>query len=249
MVFQYLSDLHFEQPANRAYLRSNPLRPVADTLLIAGDLMPLNCIDRFSNFLDFLSSNWKSVIWVPGNHEFYGHDLSEFEAPRIENIRQNILLCHRSSVQIHDIKVLGCTLWSCIDKNNQPLIERSLQDFNKINWKNRRLTVEDYNSMHKKDLEFLKESNIDSSTIVISHHVPTLENYPKKYEGSSLNQAFVSDNSAVIKTSMSPYWIYGHHHANTQSFKLGQTMVMTNQLGYVAAEEHFKFNGSSTFTI
>ena len=249
MVFQYLSDLHFEQPANRAYLKSNPLRPIADTLLIAGDLMPLNCIDRFSDFLDFLSSNWKSVIWVPGNHEFYGSDLSEFLEPRVEQIRQNIHLCHRSPITIEDTTILGCTLWSHIDQNNRYLIERSLHDFDKINWNGRGLTVDDYNSMHQKDLEFLRVSNIDSSTVIISHHVPTLENYPRKYKGSSLNQAFVSDNSNVVEASKAPFWIYGHHHTNTKPFKLGQTLVMTNQLGYVAAEEHFKFNSSSTFTL
>lgn len=249
MVFQYLSDLHFEQPANRAYLKNNPLRPIADTLLIAGDLMPLNCIDRFSDFLDFLSSNWEQVIWVPGNHEFYGSDLSEFQEPRVEKIRTNIHLCHRSSFQIEDITILGCTLWSRIDQDNQPMIQRSLQDFDKIDWGDRKLNVDDYNSMHQKDLQFLKDSNIDSSTVVITHHVPTLENYPRKYEGSSLNQAFVSDNSMLIESSQTPFWIYGHHHANTKPFKCGQTMVMTNQLGYVAAEEHFKFNSSSTFTL
>ena len=249
MVFQYLSDLHFEQTANRAYLKKNPIRPVADTLLIGGDLMPLNSLGQFSEFIDFLSSNWKTVIWVPGNHEFYGSDLAQFIAPRIDKIRDNIILCHRSTIELNGINISGCTLWSEIGKNHETAITSSLQDFNAIKWKGKKLSVENYNLMHKKDIDFLSNSSVTNSSVIISHHVPTLKNYPSKYDGSNLNQAFVSENNLLIEKSNAAYWIYGHHHVNTRSFMLNKTMVLTNQLGYVQLNEHNKFQISSTFTI
>ncbi|WP_169711507.1 metallophosphoesterase [Nonlabens spongiae] len=244
-----MSDIHYEQPANRAYLKNNPLRPIADTLLIAGDLMPLNCMKRFSDFLDYLSSNWKSVIWIPGNHEFYSSDLSVYLNPILEKIRNNIHLCHRSVIKVGGLNILGCTLWSYIDKAHQFPIKRYLQDFSKIHWKNRKLDIDDYNIMHELDLKFLEKNRLDDSSIVITHHVPTLQNYPEKYKGSILNQAFASENNLLIKDSQVPYWIYGHHHANTDPFKINNTTVVTNQLGYVLNDEHLGFNASCTFTL
>ena len=45
------------------------------------------------------------------------------------------------------------------------------------------------------------------------------------------------------------YWIYGHHHQNTLPFKIGETTMLTNQLGYVRSGEHTSFNSAKLLDI
>ena len=76
-----------------------------------------------------------------------------------------------------------------------------------------------------------------------------MEHYPEIYRGSVLNMAFASELSQLIETSGADYWIYGHHHYNTQSFYIGKTIMLTNQLGYVSQDEHKGFSSEACFTI
>jgi hypothetical protein len=55
--------------------------------------------------------------------------------------------------------------------------------------------------------------------------------------------------SDMIEGSAIDYWIYGHHHRNTSPFKIGNTLLLTNQLGYVAYGEHQQFNQSTIIEI
>ncbi|MEO8172543.1 MAG: hypothetical protein ABI581_05655 [Sediminibacterium sp.] len=93
-------------------------------------------------------------------------------------------------------------------------------------------------------MAFLKqESSIafPGKSIVITHHVPTLSHYPAQYFNSDINQAFAVELMPLIRSCGADYWIYGHHHVNTPTFLIGQTQLMTNQLGYVHAGEHTLF--------
>ena len=89
-------------------------------------------------------------------------------------------------------------------------------------------------------------SNISAAkTILITHYVPTLMNYPAQYKGSNINEAFAVELHGFIENSNLPYWIYGHHHCSTAEFKIGKTALLTNQLGYVKYNEHKFFNPSA----
>jgi Icc-related predicted phosphoesterase len=121
-----------------------------------------------------------------------------------------------------------------------------MNDFRVIKDDGLSLRPKKYNQLHKDCLSFiqkeLKDCNEDEKSIVITHHVPTKINYPFKYSGSILNEAFAVELEDLIMEFKPDYWIYGHHHAKIRDFPIGETQLMTNQLGYIDLQEHEGFN-------
>jgi Calcineurin-like phosphoesterase len=85
--------------------------------------------------------------------------------------------------------------------------------------------------------------------IVLTHHVPTLMNYPEKYRGDVLNEAFATEMNDLIERSDIDYWLYGHTHCNTPDFNIGNTQMLTNQLGYVQYGENEHFGRGKRFVL
>lgn len=254
MKIQYASDLHLEFPANRNELKLNQIKPEADILLLAGDIMPFKMIGHLTRFWDSLSKNFKGVYWVPGNHEYYGYDLVAAADLLYKNagIRDNIFLLNNKVVTLEEVNIICSTMWTHISPVNELPISGMLNDFHEITNNGKRMTVADYNKMHVSDLSFLKdtiEKTKGKKTIVMTHHVPTFLNYPEQYKGHSLNQAFAIELYDFIETSGVKYWIYGHHHNNTANFNLGNTVMLTNQMGYVSAKENDTFRTDAVFEI
>ncbi|MCH7535793.1 MAG: metallophosphoesterase [Bacteroidetes bacterium] len=103
--------------------------------------------------------------------------------------------------------------------------------------------------MYLENLSFLQDAFLNKkqskNTIVVTHHVPTFLNYPEKYKGDVLNEAFAVELFDFIEKSTPDYWIFGHNHANIPSFKIGNTQLLTNQLGYIKHSEHSQFSFSA----
>lgn len=89
---QYASDLHLEFIENTRYLENNPIQPVADILMLAGDTSYLGDESFLKHpFWDWASKNYKQVIVIPGNHEFYkGYDLGQLYEGWCLGIRPNV---------------------------------------------------------------------------------------------------------------------------------------------------------------
>ena len=59
---QYCSDLHLEFKENLRYIQENPLNPVADILILAGDILPFALNDKPNDFIDFVADNYEKVF-------------------------------------------------------------------------------------------------------------------------------------------------------------------------------------------
>ncbi len=119
MKIQYCSDLHLEFPENREFIMKHPLKPVGDILILAGDIAPFCLMNNHSGFFDWLSDNFKTTYWLPGNHEYYHSDIIERSGTLIEKIRDNLLLVNNISLNHGAVKFIFTTLWTKISTIHQ----------------------------------------------------------------------------------------------------------------------------------
>lgn len=250
MNIQFLSDLHLEFGSNMYFMERYPVIPNADILVMAGDIVTLNRIHEadVSEFINNLSKNFKSIYWVPGNHEYYGSDiLSNIN----KKIRDNVKIVNNESIVVDDTKIIFSTLWTKISDYNQWIIEKHVGDFRWIRYGKYRMSYSRVNDFHKESIDFIESElakNDTDKVVVVTHHVPTFVNYPDRYKDSMVNEAFAVELSDIIKKYSPDVWIYGHNHHNN-TFKLHNTLVTTNQLGYIDINEKLGFDNGKVISI
>jgi predicted phosphohydrolase len=247
MFIQYTSDLHLEFSQNRDFIKSNPIEPKGDILLLAGDIVPFAVMHKHADFFTYLSDHFQHTYWVPGNHEYYNSDLAERSGTFHEKIKDNVSLVNNTSVIHDDVQFVFSTLWSKISPLYAWQIEQGMSDFHVIRYKGKFFSAEQFNQQHEESISFIKETleaKSEQKKIVVSHHIPTFQYYPEQYKGSVLSEAFAVELFDLIESDGPDYWIYGHHHSNVPDFTIGKTKMLTNQLGYVKYGEHGLFDGS-----
>lgn len=253
MLLQYASDLHLEFPENKAYLKANPLQPLGEILLLAGDLLPFILIDKHADFFNYVSDHFKHTYWIPGNHEYYHFDAATKSGTFCEKIRSNVSLINNQTVILDDARLIFSTLWSKISPQHQLYISSNMNDFHLIKYNGHLFSFEQYNQLHTDSLAFVK-NELDQKepalkNIVVTHHVPTYYHYPEQYKGSLLADAFAVELFDLIERTQPDVWIYGHHHINISDFKISNTLLLTNQLGYVRHQEHLSFETGKTILL
>ncbi len=248
LKIQYCSDLHLEFSENEFFLKKHPIEPVGDVLILAGDIVPFTIMEKYDLFFDELSEKFEWIYWIPGNHEYYYADIQKRTGSFCEEIRENIFLVNNHVVNIQNTQLVFSTLWTSISENNQWQIAQRLSDFHVIKNGNKNFALDDYNRLYNENFRFLQNTlkgTTDSESIVVAtHHVPTFINYPEKYKGDLLNEAFAVELSDFIESNLVNYWIFGHHHSNIPPFRIGNTQLLTNQLGYVKYGENDHFSSS-----
>lgn len=252
MKLQYASDLHLEFPENKEYLKRKPLLPGGDVLLLAGDIVLFAVMDKHADFFNYISDTFETTYWIPGNHEYYNSDISARTGSFNEKIKDNLFLVNNVSVIQKNMKLIFSTLWTNISPANQFEIRQRLSDFHAIKYNRKGLTPDHYNYLHEQCRSFMNEElskDKSEKKVVVTHHVPTLMNYPEKYKGDSLNEAFAVEMHDKVLGSDADFWIFGHHHFNSPDFQIGSTILTTNQLGYVNYNECTGFDTKKIITI
>jgi len=248
---QYCSDLHLEFKQNSKYLTNNPLSVCGDILILAGDIVPLH--DEFLNdsFFSFISKNFKQVFWVPGNHEYYYKNISDYNRSFNIQIHSNINIVNNIDLQYESIQFIFSTLWSRISKGNEKNIEQSVADFECITNNNKKFTTANFNKLHDESLGFIKQSlNIKKDkTVVVTHHLPSFLCNAPVHNASYINEAFCVDLTDYIEECNANFWIYGHSHYNQKPLYIGNTIMLTNQLGYVHLNEFGLYKQNAYFSI
>jgi hypothetical protein len=186
---------------------------------------------------------------------YYGYDLATLATvadPLLEKLRSNVWLVNNQVIDYKNVRFICSTLWSKINVVNALNVQRSISDFFAIQWQGEKLTTSQFNQLHNQSVHFLEKAvkaQRAGTSIVITHYVPTLYQYPAKYRNSPISDAFVTELYDLIHDSGAAYWIYGHHHCNIPEFMVGATTMLTNQLGYVHHKEHYKFNAKAVVEV
>lgn len=247
MKIQFASDLHLEMQDNSRWLKHNPLPVVGDILVLAGDIIYLGNEALFRHpFWDWASQNYREVLAVPGNHEFYaGFDLQPLQNGWMMEVRPNVHYYYNVCRQIEDVEFIMTTLWSMIPVQDAFITEQYVSDFRRIKSGGKVIDFARFNEEHLRCKEFLEQLLSKPKfgyRLVVSHHLPSFALIDPQFKGSRLNGAFAAELFDLIADSDIDCWIYGHSHRNIET-KIGSCQCYCNQLGYVTHGEHTLFDG------
>jgi len=273
MKLKIISDIHLEFIKDYKKIIDELFNKThKETILgLLGDICRLDTtenIEKYKYLLKTVSDKYYNVLIITGNHEYYGsfiHDIDKL----INNICSeftNVHFINNKIAQIGNYNILGCTLWSELDKKNEFLIISSINDFKYINveipderfdyiegtdcgvYTNSKLTFDFYNKLHKKDLTWI-ENNIDPNkkNIILTHHAPLIyHTQDKKYYNSPTKSVFCTDLTNLIKNENIVIWGFGHTHYQCE-FYAYNTLVMSNPIGY--PDEYKKINKIKTISL
>jgi Icc-related predicted phosphoesterase len=236
-LLQLFSDLHLEflltEQARRLLEARFPRADGASAIILAGDIgVPTGRRRRsFELALEFFSSRYPSVLFVPGNHEFYGTRAAD----GLEKIRKIVrrhpkvtLLEPGVVARWGDRRVVGATLWFR-ESPGHPRLAGMLSDFSAITefvpW------VYEQNRAHAAWLD----ETVREGDVVVTHHLPAPGSVAPQYVGDPLNTFFLCDLTPLIEERRPWLWVHGHTHTSRQ-YKVGATTVLANPLGYPGEE-------------
>lgn len=248
MRIKLLSDLHLESHPYWDYI---PKVEDADVLILAGDITSGKLPYKFA---DFVTGIFSKVIYVFGNHEYYGQDITTFAAEAKDYLTKwpGITVLDNESLTVGAIKLIGTTLWTDMDREN-PIskmnIQRMLSDYYVIGCGKRKLIADDTISLHKIAKDYI-ESELKADElkkVVITHHCPSMMSVHSKFRGSSVNGAFCSSLDNLFRPEYNlAMWTHGHTHQRVW-YAINGARVRNNPKGY--GQENPSFDPSLTFDV
>lgn len=216
-----MSDLHLEFHADKGASFVEELPVLADVLVLAGDICSVDLlIPRLSTF----AKRWPHVVYVHGNHEFYGSDRSAVLERMLWLVPefQNLHWLDSGEVEIEGQRLLGSPMWFP-PAPNAP--KWAMSDFSEIRDFEKWVYRE-----NARAIRFFDE-NLSQGDVVVTHHLPSQKSVAPIYVGNPLNPYFVCDVTPMIQRLKPKLWIHGHTHT-TRDYKIGPTRVVCNPLGY-----------------
>lgn len=226
------------------------------TLILAGDIVLASKLHEYRKFFRGLSSRFRWVLYVPGNHEYYKNTIAGMSenimAVLSEPGMEKIVFLDNVALDLGGVVVFGATLWTDMDKNNPLVFNEARECMPEFRGLTRRedgekFTPEDSYQMHTETIERIRnfiEEPTDRVKIIVTHHAPSCLSVAPRFKGNPLNGAFCSQLDENISESGPQLWIHGHMH-DPCDYVMGRTRVICNPLGYPNHGDEGKyFNGS-----
>lgn len=243
-----MSDLHLEfQDMGLEYLS-------ADIVVLAGDIhVGTEALEWIKRELPTVT-----VLYVPGNHEFYSHEYSLLRAELQELTKgTNVHVLDNHVYSYYGVNFFGSTLWTDFTlfgdrEKTKRNCGASMNDYRLIqDGQNRHpISPERVLAIHQESLVWLDRNlglHAGEKNVVITHHGPSIRSVAPEYSTHPLTPAFVSDLEGFIKKHKPHYWIHGHVH-NSSSYEIQGCKVRVNTRGY-PSEPSTGFNPTASFDI
>ena len=233
MKIQLLSDVHLE-------FAPLEMREVdADVVVLAGD------IGVGKTALDWVRQSFadKPVIYVLGNHEYYGKAYPKLLTQlRHESRDDNIHLLEDDEIEIDGVCFFGCTLWTDYNLLGDPAVAefaamQVVNDYRRIRRSPSysKLRALDTAVIHKQSISWLEQRlaqrDAAQKTVVVTHHAPSARSVPREHRKNILSAAFASNLDEFIRHSEVDLWIHGHLHRSSD-YQVGSSRVICNPRGY-----------------
>jgi len=236
------SDLHFEfhRDGGQAFVDCLPPKDAVDVCILAGDIAVGNGIE---GALKLFCRRYHRVIFLHGNHEYYGSTRKQTIAHTLRAVRKfdNLTWMHdhidyanAGPVTIDGQRFIGNTLWFPDTPDARSNWE-GLNDFYQI--RDFRAWVYEENAATQK----LLNACVRSDDVVITHHMPSNFSVAPQYEGSPMNAYFVCPMDDLIKRARPKLWIHGHGHTSCD-YLHSDTRIICNPFGYARSEENPYFD-------
>ena len=225
---QLLSDLHLEfLPPGKDLAWIEALDPEGvDVLILAGDICTLS---RMGEVLSAFCGKYSEVVYVTGNHEYYGRSPAQVHGELwdicVKN--KNLHWLNNETVVVAGLKFCGGTLWFPEPEiRTLALGRRSLNDYRMIRdfepW------VYEQNTLC---VEMLK-AQAGEADIVVTHHLPSSTFIaPRFRREGAMNHFFCHDMTRLIEEAQPPLWVFGHTHDRMWTY-LKDAVCVCNPLGY-----------------
>ena len=214
MKIQVVSDLHNEfgvMSKNYEQMIDTP----ADVLVLAGDIGNHDSIIPLLK--DIQEAKGIPVIYVPGNHEYYGTSRKLLDKKFKAACSTNLQILMEKEIMLGGVAFIGSTGWW--DGSGGHLgqqVKHGLNDFRMIHdvaengdgvwWGQKAKCFIDGR------LYFHRANNPDMKRVVITHHFPHHRSIMPAFVGSALNVCFYNAWEDLIKEYRPELWIHGHTH-------------------------------------
>lgn len=240
MRIHVLSDLHNE---------FSPFMPVvadADVVVLAGD------IDVKGRGVPWARDAFACpVLYVPGNHEYYGGHLARTLAKMREAADERVRVMECDEVVIGGARFLGATGWTDYSATGSPALaewdaRQTMVDFRKIRTGDtfRKTRPADYAERARRTKQWLREQLAQpfaGPTVIITHHAPSVVSLKKSpFSGSHLDASYANRWEDLMGGTVD-LWIHGHSH-QAVDYEIANTRVLSNPRGY--PDEHTGFDAA-----
>ena len=227
---QYFSDLHLE------FGTIEPVSDGADVIIAAGDIgVGLDGISWLTRFD-------QPVIYVLGNHEYWGQDYTGFiDEVWQESSGSNVHFLENESVEIDGVRFVGCSLWTDYGHANDQIMRAAAQgmnDFRYITDGGKPLRPARLLEAHRQSLDWLKEvlsQPYEGKTVVVTHHAPSMKSWHRS-PMDAYQYCYCSNLEPVMNDADVSLWVHGHTHQG-QDYMVDDVRVVCNPRGYYNYEE------------